>query len=66
MQSSRLYNNACLIEENTNLPRKNTVPYDHKKRREALNKLVKNHIRKQQQKLIQKNKTMRDGVSKFV
>lgn len=58
MQSSRLYNNAYLIEENTDSQRKNTVPYDHKKRREALNQIVKRQVEKQQQKLIQKNKSI--------
>ncbi|MFV9890622.1 MAG: hypothetical protein AB8U54_01980 [Rickettsia conorii subsp. raoultii] len=58
MQSSRLYNNACLIEENTDSQRKNTVPYDHKKRREELNQIVQSQVEKQQQKLIQKNKSI--------
>ncbi|BBJ31071.1 hypothetical protein RAS_01800 [Rickettsia asiatica] len=58
MQSSRSCNNAILNEENTDSQIKNIVPYDYKKKREELNKLVKNHIAKQQQNLTQKNKSM--------
>lgn len=58
MQPKRSYNNSVFIDENTNSKIDNIVPYNYKKRREELNKIVKNHIATQQQKLIQKNKTI--------
>jgi len=58
MQSKRSYNNSVFIDENTDPKIDGIVPYNYKKRREELNKLVTNHITKQQQKLIQKNKTI--------
>lgn len=58
MQTKRSYNNSVFIDENTNSKIDNIVPYNYKKRRDELNKIVKNHIATQQQKLIQKNKTI--------
>lgn len=58
MQTKRSYNNSVFIDENKNSKIDNIVPYNYKKRRDELNKIVKNHIATQQQKLIQKNKTI--------
>ena len=58
MQTKRSYNNSVFIDENKNSKIDNIVPYNYKKRRDELNTLVKNHIAQQQQKLIQKNKTI--------
>lgn len=58
MQTKRSYNNSVFIDENTNSKIDNIVSYNYKKRREELNKIVKNHIATQQKKLIQKNKTI--------
>lgn len=58
MQTKLSYNNSVFIDENTNSKIDNIVSYNYKKRREELNKIVKNHIATQQKKLIQKNKTI--------
>lgn len=58
MQTKLSYNNSVFIDENTNSKIDNIVSYNYKKRREELNKIVKNHIATQQKKLIQKSKTI--------
>jgi len=55
MQTKRSYNNSVFTEENTDPKIDGIIPYNYKKRREELNTLVKNHITKQQQKLIKKH-----------
>lgn len=58
MQPKRSYNNACLIEENTDSKIDSIVPYNYKTRREELNAVVKNHIEQQKQKVVQKSKAL--------
>lgn len=58
MQTKRSYNNSVFIDENTDPKIDGIIPYNYKKRRDELNKLIKNHIATQQKKLIQKNKTI--------
>ena len=54
MQPKRSYINSVFIDKNTDSKIDSIVPYNYKKRREELNKLVKNHIAEQQQKLTKK------------
>ncbi|KJW03711.1 hypothetical protein [Rickettsia argasii] len=58
MQSKSLYNNAILGEQNTDSKIDSNITPNYKKRRDILNKIVTNHIAKQQQKLTQKNKSI--------
>lgn len=46
MQPKCSYNNSVFIDQNTDSKIDSIVPYNYKKRRDELNKLVKNHIAK--------------------
>ncbi|WP_121543459.1 hypothetical protein [Candidatus Rickettsia colombianensi] len=58
MKSQHSYHNAIIIDKNTDSKIDSIVPYNYKKRREELNQVVKHHIERQKQQVVQKSKAL--------
>lgn len=58
MQLSSSYDTTSIIDKNTDTKTENYITYNYKKRREELNQVVKHHIERQKQKVVQKSKTL--------
>ncbi|MCC8369719.1 MAG: hypothetical protein LN573_06755 [Rickettsia endosymbiont of Oxypoda opaca] len=58
MQLSRSYDTTSIIDKNTDTKTESNITSNYKKRREELNRIVKHHIARQRNNVVQKSKAL--------